>query len=196
MVGEDAVVVHNSCPKAWEEFLDNFPDADLDFFRKAMKSWAGKFREADLVKCAKKYGNKIKICYDDFGFPHLADFAANLEGIEGIIEINMKGDDADFTQANEEFRKKINQKVGFEKYPPNSKFDRTDGVLNAIDDFPYTWHHHQDGKHMILIPKEIHEKSFPHIGGNKIMGTLVKKYPDLVNKLPTLDNISQFLNCK
>jgi filamentous hemagglutinin len=74
------------------------------------------------------------VYYDSQGYP---DFTPYVEAKVKLKEFN--GRKADNKIANEE--------KGFKKTP--------DG---------YTWHHHQDGTTMQLVPKDLHE-AFKHTGG-------------------------------
>ena len=64
-----------------------------------------------------------------------------------------------------------------------------------IDGIKYTWHHHQDGKHMMLVPTEVHS-SLIHDGGAKIAkaSTTPKNYKEI---FPGPKEVGNFLTqCK
>ena len=195
LVGKDAVVVHNDCPKAWREMIDQATKdgnyADLLSIKKYLKPGVkqfleknGKVAQAVIDKIQQKFG-KISVCFDDFGFPdfrpYVSKFTSNTgQIIEAIIPIDMSetGDRAaDFKAAN----KKLAFALGL---PENTKFDKD------VDDLGYTWHHHQDGTHMMLVPTGING-GINHAGGT----SFAKK--DLKGLMPSpFDITNKFLNCK
>ncbi len=195
LVGKDKIVVHNDCPKAWREMIDQATKdgnyADLLSIKKYLKPGvkqflekSGKVSQAVIDKIQQKFG-KISVCFDDFGFPdfrpYVSKFTSNTgQIIEAIIPIDMSetGDRAaDFKAAN----KKLAFALGL---PENTKFDKD------VDDLGYTWHHHQDGKHMMLVPTGINA-GVNHAGGT----SMAKK--DLKGLLPSpFDITDKFLNCK
>ncbi|HIO96421.1 MAG TPA: hypothetical protein EYG71_00660 [Leucothrix sp.] len=50
-------------------------------------------------------------------------------------------------------------------------FEKGSNGTALINGISYTWHHHQDGKTMILIPSSFHNNvtGFRHTGGAKII---------------------------
>jgi hypothetical protein len=108
------------------------------------------------VENVKKKFKKVLVCFDDLGFLDFSDFIYQAGGIVYEVTINDMGSTTDFTQANKEMAKKLNI----------DKFD-----LDAFTDengLKYTWHHHQDGKTMQLVPGVVNG-SVNHLGGNGIM---------------------------
>jgi A nuclease of the HNH/ENDO VII superfamily with conserved WHH len=86
--------------------------------------------------------------YDCFGFPDFYPFVLNQIGgvaVQCMVKITMEGNSADFTKANEELAKKMNI-----PYTGQSFQGPRDGIR-------YTWHHHQDGKHMLLVPTNLND---------------------------------------
>jgi hypothetical protein len=72
------------------------------------------------------------------GYPDFSEYSQH------TVKIDMKGNHgSDFTKAN--------KAAGLDKTPEDM-----------------TWHHHQDGTTMQLIPKELHN-NVPHTGGNSIV---------------------------
>jgi hypothetical protein len=110
----------------------------------------------------------------------LADKNGNImEAIVDISDLGMTGNDTDFTKANN----KLADILGISK-PSGGKFQ------GDIDGLNYTWHHHQDGKHMMLVPKGLND-GIRHAGG----AAFAKK--DLKGLLPSPFEITnKFLNCK
>jgi hypothetical protein len=109
--------------------------------------WAGKvYLPDDLPDNIKvtypdikvKYPNGVK--YDAQGFPDFSPYAIKTVKLEKFTPGNYR---ADYKQAAAEVR----------KTDPN--FIKPDG---------YTWHHHQDGTKMELIPEDLHD-AFKHTGG-------------------------------
>lgn len=77
------------------------------------------------------------VAFDAYGFLDFSPYAT------ATVEIDMKGNrTTDFRDAN--------KKAGFRR-PPKG----------------YSWHHHQDGKTMQLVPTDLH-KNVPHTGGVSI----------------------------
>lgn len=62
--------------------------------------------------------------------------------------------------AREAYKKKYKEKTGND-LPSNFDFDEAN----------YTWHHHQDGKSMMLVPREVHHNKTVngHVGGKAII---------------------------
>jgi hypothetical protein len=123
-------------------------------------------------KLRNKFSNRVeKVYYDCFGFPNFVPFVLDafevggniITGQKAIIEIdNLTGCNTglgcvDFKSANE----KLASKLGV----PYQDFQtiRHGGIQ-------WTWHHHQDGKTMMLIPFLLNSFSgATHIGGSKII---------------------------
>jgi hypothetical protein len=89
-------------------------------------------------EAGKKYPGGVK--FDEQGFP---DFSPYRQGPD--VKINMKGDDSDFSAAD--------------KAAGISRKDRDSRGL--------TWHHHQDGETMQLVPSDLNG-NVPHTGGAAI----------------------------
>ena len=74
------------------------------------------------------------ISFDSQGYPDFTPYAI------AQVKVNMKGNyTSDFTEAN--------KAAGYKKTPAG-----------------YTWHHHQDGETMQLVPTDLHKRVF-HYGG-------------------------------
>lgn len=174
LVSNSGIVVHNSC----KTFLD-----EADKIRKnlGIKKGLGTPGYSKLIKDTPdsraikdhpKYKDKIetdgngriKICYDDLGFPDFNDFVPKLPGIgpgkDGKMEwpIDMQGTSNDMNKA----RAKLNAALG-------KNFENNGDIF--IDGYPnvkWTFHHHQNGKTMQLVPKIINQGGADHLGGGKI----------------------------
>jgi len=115
-------------------------------------------------KVKQKYG-KTQICYDDLGFPDFSPFVEKFTNpvtgqlIEAAFEIDMAGNySSDYTKANDALRA-----LTGDTNMPN--------FTNSIGDIEYTWHHHQDGKTMMLVPKAVNNPNYggaPHVGGKAL----------------------------
>lgn len=86
----------------------------------------------------------------DEGFPDFSPYTAKLSGadgklVAGKVEIPMKGENADFSAARSAMADKL-------------------GVKDWKEPKGYTWHHHQDGITMELVPSALHN-NVPHTGG-------------------------------
>jgi hypothetical protein len=156
LVGDVGVVVHNSCADIFRDLCD------IDFELK--KKIKPKLKPAghkhpisgvDANKIETKYG-KVEVCFDDFGFPDMMPFVKKIGGAtEAIVEIAVTGNSsADIANANKKLAEELN-------LPLNTKFHGYDGF--EADGIRYTWHHHQDGKHMMLIPSNVNQ--IQHAGG-------------------------------
>ncbi len=155
-VGEEGLLVHNSCADIFRNLCDIDPDLKVKIKPKLKP--AGHKSDIigqDKTKIQTKYG-KDKVCFDDFGFPDFMPFVKKIGGAtEAIVEIVVTGTSGtDINNAN----KKMAEELGL---PLNTKFDGVNGY--DFDGIKYTWHHHQDGKHMMLVPSDVNGVS--HAGG-------------------------------
>ncbi len=114
--------------------------------------------------------------YDEFGHPDFIDHCPKLElknpGPNGETQLNAaykptggitKDRVKDARLANEEMAKRY--KVTDFKYDPTKQECQIrNPTTNEFES--YTWHHHQDGKTMMAVRKDIHSASnASHIGG-------------------------------
>ncbi len=91
-----------------------------------------------------KKGNNVDVTYSKDGYPDFSPYKYKGKGGKAEVEIEMTGDNyPDFKSAN--------QKAGF----GNSGTSHPEG---------YTWHHHEDGKTMVLVKTDAHGAA-PHTGG-------------------------------
>ncbi len=163
LVENSGVVVHNSC---WRDTDDLFKQLFNKRYQKIPGTKHGlRKSNPDYNKIEKKYRNKatrndkgdIAVCFDDYGFPDFTPFA------EIIIGIDMNGNSADLSQA-------VSNAVDQGLVPNGVDLKQTNTKIDGIN---YTWHHHQDGKHMMLVPSAVNNPNLGgpnHIGG----GSLVK----------------------
>ncbi len=166
LVGDFGAVVHNSgnCFDIVEKFLTKTPilkELKLGRLYPGQKKHMPSSKK-DYQKIKNKY-NRDFVCYDDLGFPDFSPFIPIINGVPAIIPIDMLGDHkdsstGDYGKAN----KKLSTMLGLEN---TESFQGKHGYsFPGKDDIQFTWHHHQDGKHMILVPKDMHE-SVGHSGG-------------------------------
>lgn len=179
------LLVHNTCHAEMRKILDNLGVGTRFHYppgRRRLLSSGPDFSKIKM-KFQKLFDEgKFEICYDDLGFPDFLDFVPEINGIPLMVSIdNMKGEGStDFTEAN----KILSKKLGYSK---SKKFQGGDGF-----DFPgrsgikWTWHHHQDGKHMMLIPTDLNNK-IKHIGGARLAATDTNK--QLKKVMPSLQKI-------
>jgi len=190
-VGEEGELVHNICP---DDFRKLFGEEDggwanFKFKDYVGRKWDDKFSDAVKKALRDLYG-KDHICYDLFGFPDFTPFVLNYTKPDGTIvhcqvEIDdMEGKSTDYAKAA--------RKLGLPVTINETYVDR-----NGLR---YTWHHHQDGKTMMLVPSDVNNFAgpansadsggAPHPGGS----WLVKKrklpgFQDL--RLPSPAEITQ-----
>jgi hypothetical protein len=156
------VVVHNTpnCIGESRKLLDNLG------ISKALKNPG---RHAindgpDASKIKTKFGKdpnkKIEICFDDTGMPDFSEYVATINGfVAEVVVENLAGnhtDSGDYQKAAE----KLCSKIGI----PFQHFHGPDATFAGRDGIKWTWHHHQDGKTMQLVPTDINQRT-SHVGG-------------------------------
>lgn len=119
-----------------------------------------------LAKALKKYGKK-GVRFKD-GYPVFGPFAYKQSGVKAVLDIGYfnkpENRRDDMRRARDAYREILKLKgvtnAGSWPWPPkNSKGNAPAG---------WTWHHHQDGRTMILVPHEIHNTGsggVSHCGG-------------------------------
>ena len=105
--------------------------------------------EDGSVTYTKKIGGEnISVTYSKEGYPDFSPYSHPEHSKP--VEINMTGN-------NHKDFKAANQKIGLKgSNPPEG----------------YTWHHMEDGKHMLLVRSDVHDATiggFPHTGGGSIV---------------------------
>lgn len=168
LVGNKGIVVHN-VPNCFDEGAEILTDLGVKkkLAKPGTKKAIRKTADSDAIKDHPKYKDKIQkdkdgniiICYDDFGFPDFNDFVPLIEPL-GKLEwpINMKGNSYDMVQA----RNKLNSFL-------NTNFTKnSDITIPGYPDITWTFHHHQDGKTMQLVPSIINQGGADHVGGSSI----------------------------
>lgn len=162
LVGEVGVVVHNNpnCLKASQDLLDNLG------IKKVLKK-PGKYDIDDgpnSTKIKEKFGKdpnkKIKICYDDTGFPDFSDFIPSYNGKK--IEFSVTNLTGNHSNDMVKARSKLKNDFGFD-FESNGAI-----VIPGYEGITWTFHHHQDGETMQLVPFDINNKA-DHVGGAKII---------------------------
>ena len=81
----------------------------------------------------------VSVTYNKDGYPDFKPYS------KGEVPIDMKGNGGDFSKADQAYRQQIGD--------PNWQRPKD-----------YTWHHHQDGRTMQLVPSKINAE-FSHTGG-------------------------------
>jgi len=151
-------VVHNTpnCIPSSRKLLD-----DLGI-SKALKN-PGKHDINDgpnAVKIKEKFGKnpseKISVCFDDTGMPDFNEFIPEYNGEKIAFEIdNLTGHSSnDMAKA----RTKLKNEFGLD-FSSNGAIE-----ILGYEGITWTFHHHQDGKIMQLIPFDINSKA-GHVGG-------------------------------
>jgi hypothetical protein len=192
LVSESGVVVHNTCSKAVRKQLDDLGvgtnnHRDMDIPKNRDKHLINK-PGSDNV--AQKFGkDKIEICFDDLGFPDFNDWVPDIPG-KGKLEfpVNMFGNNdygsGDYGQALSQ----LNSTLG-------TQFSKLENItLPGYVGVSWTFHHHQDGKTMQLVPSIINANT-SHVGGKTIMKNARAKGVD--HWLPGPGEIDQYRSlCK
>jgi hypothetical protein len=192
LVGDVGVVVHNTCSKAARKQLDDLGvgtnnHRDMDIPKNRDKHLINK-PGSDNV--AQKFGkDKIEICFDDLGFPDFNDWVPDIPG-KGKLEfpVNMFGNNdygsGDYGQALSQ----LNSTLG-------TQFSKLENItLPGYEGVSWTFHHHQDGKTMQLVPSVINANT-SHVGGKTIMKNARAKGVD--HWLPGPGEIDQYRSlCK
>jgi hypothetical protein len=189
LVGSAGVLVHNHCFEAIDAFIKDNPILkDLNLTRLYPgKKFSMSTLKADYNKIKTKFGLD-NVCFDDLGFPDFSPFVPLINGVSAIVEIDMNGDrleNGDYLKAAQSLCAKLG--IPFQKFHGGATFSGKDNIT-------YTWHHHQDGKTMMLVPTDIHSTS--HSGGVKIAVSSRngKNYKSL---FPSPSKISSYLTkCK
>jgi hypothetical protein len=167
LVGNDGVVVHNGCENAIENYVRRItgkPD-----WKMPKPSGLILGTKAGCPKCAAyKTINGQKVYFDSDGFPLFEEFAPRGSLNNKIIKFednHLVGyttdtpSGADLTLATNWFKQVKSQ------YGNNITFS---GNQINIGGVPHTWHHHQDGITMFLVPSSIHN-SVKHTGGGAMI---------------------------
>ena len=95
--------------------------------------------------------------------------------------------DGDFDKANQYLSQKLGLS-GTQTFHGSNGFNFT-----GKDGIQYSWHHHQDGKTMVLVPFEIHKRT-AHIGGAKILEKLKSDPSKGKGLFPDFKDIQKFLS--
>lgn len=193
LVGESGVIVHNTCWKATNDFLDKFKiGKKFHYEPPKRKSVLGP--EADDLKDKNSHykNNKrdkdgnIEVCYDDLGFPDFNDWVPiSPDGKKYEFEIDMKGNHS--TGPSGDYGQAFTQMENLLGYRP-SKLSAIN--IPGYEGITWTLHHHQDGNTMQLIPRLLNSK-VKHVGGAAIAEKGGQKI------LPGPNEIGKYMtNCK
>ena len=162
LVENEGILVHNTCFLDTDKMMRKLTGRSYQKNPGSTKKInRNKAHDHDKIKdkypdAKKDDDGNLLVCFDDYGFPDFGPFA------EIIVEIDMNGNSNDFTQA------------------VNGAIDQIPGVKRSgtvIDEITYTWHHHQDGKSMMLIPSDINNVGrggVAHTGGNSLVNKGLK----------------------
>ena len=184
LVGESGVVVHNNCLNILEDYLSRLG-------RRFAKPGGTRFPNdrPNCNACKGGYvekldgnGNLRKLYVDENEFPFFEEFAKkNSSGnvfkyesdyLKGYPKSLPEGHIDDFKDANNWLQNNLNQIAEPIQFPngENSSFLRIlkDGQWNE-----YTWHHHQDGKTLLLVERAIHNGT-GHTGGGLLINVGLK----------------------
>ena len=135
----------------------------------------------EVWELIKERYKKFEVLYDCFGFPDFFPFVLNEYAGKSfppetfIVDLTKYGgmtgcqkdtpSCVDFSKANQEVVERL-RKGGV------TISDGASFVDAPIDGIKYTWHHHQDGKHMMLVPSYVNNSAVggaAHIGGAKLV---------------------------
>jgi hypothetical protein len=192
LVGNEGLVVHNGCGPEVKKWLESFLPSNITVNLKVPGTKIV-LNSPDISKLRNKFPNlPNKVCIDDLGFPDFTPFVRTLTSASGaIIPAVVKID-----------------------YLPNSSnssdFNKARDALNAIlgnnalagsapytfdgDGVKYTWHHHQDGESMMLVPQAVNNPpdGVSHVGGKSIVNSGKKGiFPS-----PSVVTLKLLKNCK
>ena len=164
LVNASGIVAHNTpnCIPSSRKLLDELG------ISKALKN-PGKHEINDGPNAAKikeKFNKdpdkKMSVCYDDTGMPDFSEFIPEHDGKKISFEItNLTGHSSnDMVKA----RTKLKNEHGLD-FGSNGAIE-----IPGYEGITWTFHHHQDGKTMQLVPFDINNKA-THVGG----ATIIKK---------------------
>lgn len=113
-------------------------------------TWTGEPNKSQFIPDS----NKPAISYNE-GYPDFSPHVLNVNGKPASVDIDMMGNhsrtgNGDFSQATEAMRTKLNDPTWEPDYSQ------------------YTWHHHENGTTMELVPKNIN-RDYAHTGGASIV---------------------------
>lgn len=165
-VGREGVLVHNSCANTIEDYVRRVSGNPNWNFRKPLSLSSG--TKPGCANCTKyTMHNGQKIYFDNNDFPVFEEFAGRGNGqvirydspdLQGYASGVPSG--ADLTYASN-WLDAAKSQYGSNIVVKSNNQVEIGGVL-------HTWHHHQNGKTMFLVPTAIH--TVTHTGG----GALIK----------------------
>ena len=185
LVGESGIVVHNSCTNLIEDYL-------IRLGRKFAKPGGQRFPNdrptthkfhGEHVKKLDNNGVERKLYIDQNEFPFFEEFAQKnssgqlfkyesdfLKGYPQSLPKPYHSDD--FRDANQWLQNNLSQITEPVQFPngETSSFLR---ILKNNKWQEYTWHHHQDGKTLILVEQAIHNGA-GHTGGGLFINVGLK----------------------
>lgn len=129
-------------------------------------------------------GKIVKVFYNCFGFPDFTAFVPQLGSgdnlLEGRVDINV--DNLETNDGSQDFKNAYNAleaKCVAKGIPIQKKGDNV--IINGD---VFTWHHHENGKTMILVPQVLHA-SPKHYGVKALVIAGLKgrlpDFKDLIN---------------
>ncbi len=141
-------------------------------------------------KLTKIFGKDIpknaKLLYDKFGFPDFSDFSLADCFIDDFTDVSgnkegMVGDNSkDYKKGVKALMRQKGISIGDNDDITQTKLAELKTAMNVtdlkmsssgaltIDGVQFTWHHHQDGKTMQLLPLEVHQ-GVDHGGGKSLV---------------------------
>ncbi|CAM1344046.1 hypothetical protein TAMYLO_430003 [Tenacibaculum amylolyticum] len=129
----------------------------LDHLIRNQRKPAGYSGQFDFTATKTIDGQQVSVRYDKNGFPDFKNYSLDQGFTYKADNLIGNGTTTDFTNATNWLRN---------KFP--DKNIRSRGTAVEIDGIIYTWHHHQDGKSLMPVLKNIH-RSFSHSGGSAII---------------------------
>jgi Fibronectin type III domain/A nuclease of the HNH/ENDO VII superfamily with conserved WHH len=173
--------------KVWEKFIPMGPTKEWvrksEAIQKRIKEKGFTLADVDKLKTyydghlskadVKTYPNTSSTgqYYDDFGHPDFTKDVKKIRKLDGTQERPVYEPPAGITGDRTQDAKKANEWAKNNFHADDFKYDigsnecriKDPNTGNWVD---HTWHHHQDGKTMMAVPKEIHRSAnASHIGG-------------------------------
>lgn len=165
LVGDEGVVVHNGCANEIEKYVTNVIGKTWKMKKPSVLKAGTKAGCAKCVKYADHNGKRVY--FDDDDFPVFDEFApkGNLNNqvikytspdLQGYSTDVPSGADINFADT---WFNSVKAQFG-----NNITYQGNNFYVNGVK---HTWHHHQDGVTMFLVPSDVH--SIAHTGGGAMI---------------------------